>query len=106
LRQKTKVDVDFHNLASDKGLLYKINGTAEIVDGPIHHTTICKMLECAYYHGIACTAGFELCRVSGSFILKDKNEQATKDLSERFVGEDLHGNILALVAAKATMLRR
>lgn len=85
--------------SKSKGVIYKIDGTTEIIDGPFSAKKIREVIGCNIFQMVPCTMGklkgkFEIWINEKGQLENELNERASKILGEQVFGNNLYGNVM------------
>jgi hypothetical protein len=83
------------------GIVYKTDGTTEVVDGPFDGSKLKDVIDCTYFQMVPCTEDdlkdkFELWMNEEGQMENDLNEEATKIFGKQVFGGELYGNVLVV----------
>lgn len=103
-RKHYHLDTDGSLILPDKktnGVVYKMDGTVETINGPFDAKTIRKVIGCSTFQMVPCTVAslknkFELWINEEGAFENELNENASNILGEQVFGGKLYGNVLIL----------
>ena len=84
-----------------KGIVYKTDGTTEIVDGPFDGSKLKKVIDCTVFQMVPCTVDdlkdkFELWMNEEGQSENELNRKATEIFGKQVFGGTLYGNVLVV----------
>jgi len=84
-----------------KGIVYKTDGTTEVVDGPFNRRKLREVIDCAYFQMVPCTVDdlkdkFELWMNEEGQSENELNKEASEIFGKQVFGGYLYGNVLVL----------
>lgn len=84
-----------------KGIVYKTDGTTEVVDGPFNGSKLREVIDCAYFQMVPCTVDdlkdkFELWMNEEGQSENELNKEASEIFGKQVFGGELYGNVLVL----------